>query len=132
MADKTPDMVVAHPENMEYPTDLGSPSFLIPDTLAHQKERGVNASHYLENKFIELKKEYFDLLKICLDTEMVYGSKYNFIPVVGKVYHLYTGANNKYFLSIIGPNEWNMKYEGSFEFTHNNTWQRKRSGSSVG
>ena len=44
----------------------------------HKNERGVNASHYLETKFNELKEDYFKLIKTAEDTEMVFKSTYNF------------------------------------------------------
>jgi len=126
MGKKKPDMVVDHPENSYYPTNLGAPKFYVPDVLKHKNERGVNASHYLETKFNELKEDYFKLIKIAEDTEMVFKSTYNFIPAVGNVYHLYKRLDNNYFLSIIRPDEWDMDHEGSFKFTSDNTWERQK------
>jgi len=122
---KKPDMVVDHPENTNYPTNLGAPKFHLPDVLKHKNERGVNASHYLETKFNELKEDYFKLVRITEDTDMVFNSTYNFIPTVGNIYHLYKRIDNKFFLSIISPDEWDMKHEGSFKFTSDNTWERQ-------
>ena len=122
---KKPDMVVDNPQSMPYPTNVGAPAFTVPDVLKHKNERGVNATHFLESRFDDLKKKYFELVKLAEDTELVYNAKYAFIPVVGKVYHLYVGADGKLFLSIIEPERvtyWDCK--GSFRYTADNVWER--------
>ena len=121
-------MVVIHPESMEYPTNVGAPAFTVPDVLRHKQERGVNATHYLETKFEQLKREYFALVQLAEDTNLVYNAKFNFIPVVGKTYHLYMGYTNEPFLTLIGPTEWSTNrekdYIGSFRYTSENIWER--------
>ena len=117
-------MVVDAPQLMEYPTNVGAPAFVVPSVLTHKRERGVTATHYLETKFEELKTEYFKLVELANDTEMLYNAKYNFIPAVGNVYHLYVNGSNELFLSIIEPGEWSMEYKGSFKFTTDNIWER--------
>jgi len=120
---KKPDMVVNTPSLMEYPTNIGAPSFTIPDVLSKQKERGVNATHQLETKFDEIKQRYFELVRLAADTELVYNAKYNFVPVIGQIYHLYVIDEN-YILSLIEPERWDKKHYGSFKFTSENTWER--------
>ena len=118
-------MVVDEPQLMQYPTNVGAPAFMVPDVLSHKNERGVTATNYLESKFDELKAEYFKLVEMANDTDMVYNAVYNFIPTVGNVYHLYSNHNEKLFLSIIGPEEWDIaEYKGSFKFTTDNIWLR--------
>jgi hypothetical protein len=126
MGKKKPDMVVEQPQTMEYPTNVGAPAFLIPDLINHKNEKGVNALNYFGAKFDEIKKQYDELMELANDTETVYNSKYNFIPTVGKIYHLYKSVGNKCFLSIIEPNEWSMDHKGSFKFTSDSTWERQK------
>lgn len=121
---KKPDMVVDEPQLMKYPTNVGSPAFIIPDILAHKSNKGENAIQYLNCKFEELKNEYFKLSELANDTEMIYNSKHNFIPIVGNIYHLYKNNINQLFLSIIGPTEWDMEYKGSFKYTTDGIWKR--------
>ena len=121
---KKPDMVVNNPQSMPYPTNVGAPAFTIPDVLKHKNERGVNATHYLETRFEDLKRKYFELVKLAEDTELVYNAKYNFIPVVGKTYHLYVGSDDKLFLSIVEPEKAWWEFKGSFKFTADNIWER--------
>jgi|SRR6056300_299319 hypothetical protein len=122
---KKPDMVADNPQSMPYPTNVGAPAFTVPDVLSHKQERGVTATHHLQTRFDELKEKYFELVKLAEDTALVYNAKYNFIPIVGKTYHLYVGADEKLFLSIIEPERvtyWDCK--GSFKYTSDNVWER--------
>jgi len=120
---KKPDMVVTNPSIMEYPTNIGAPSFTIPDVLSKQRERGVNATNQLETKFDEIKERYFELVRLAEDTELVYNSKYSFVPVIGQVYHLYI-IDETYVLSLIEPSRWDKEHCGSFKYTSENTWER--------
>lgn len=126
MGKKKPDMVVDQPQIMQYPTNVGAPAFFVPDVLKHKNEKGANAVNYFDTKFNEIKKQYEELIELARDTETVYNSKYDFVPVVGKTYHLYKSVANNLFLSIIEPNEWSMDYKGSFKFTSESTWKRQK------
>jgi len=121
---KKPDNVVANPASMPYPTNVGAPAFTIPDVIKDKKDRGANATNYFETKFEELKEEYFKLVQKVEDSQLVYGAEYKFIPVVGKIYHLYVGPTDKLFLSLIAPHEWTMEFKGSFRYTSDNIWER--------
>lgn len=125
MGKKKPDMVVEQPQIMEYPTNVGAPAFVIPDVITHKDKRGKNATNFIKSKFDKIKEQYLSLVELTEDTELVYNSKYNFIPIVGKTYHLYVGSDSNLFLSMVDPNEWSMKHMGSFEFTVDNTWERR-------
>jgi len=119
-----PDNVTDFAATLPYPTNIGAPAFTIPDVLQHKKERGVTATHFFETKFDELKEEYFKLVKLAEDTQLVYEASYSFIPVVGKIYSLYV-KNEQSFLSIIEPHQWpKMAFKGSFKFTSDNTWEK--------
>jgi hypothetical protein len=124
MKDK-PDNVVDNPASMAYPTNVGAPAFTVPAVLGRKKERGINATHQLETKFEQLKEEYFKLCQLAEDTDLVYNAQCGFNPVVGKVYHLYTGSNNNLFLSIIEPESVNWECHGSFKLTSEHTWERQ-------
>jgi hypothetical protein len=126
MTKKKPDNVVDNANTLPYPTNVGAPAFTVPDVLQNKQERGVNATHYLETKFDALKQEYFKLVEIANDTELVYSAKYNFIPVVGKQYYLYDDEKGGNFLSIIEPQSWKQKRcLGTFLYTSENVWMRK-------
>jgi len=122
---KKPDNVVFDIQSQEYdsykknyPTDLGSPAF---DSSVLKKDNF--AFKHLKAKFDELNTEYTSLLTTLKWNEVIYNSDHNFTPIAGKVYHLY---NNKTvtFLSMIEPNEWKMKYIGSFRLSANDIWEK--------
>lgn len=120
---KKPDNVVDNPLATPYPTNVGAPAFTVPDVIKKKKERGANATHQFETKFEELKNEYFRLVDLVRDTDLVYSSKCNFNPVVGEVYHLYSGEEGD-FLSMIEPWKWDKEHIGSFKLTSEHTWER--------
>lgn len=121
---KRPDNVALHPNALPYPSNVGAPAFTVPDILSFKNQRGVNATHHLESRFEELKKEYFKLVSLAEDTKLVYNARYAFVPIVGKVYHLYVGYDEKLFLSIVEPESVTWEHKGSFKFTTDNVWER--------
>lgn len=121
---RKPDNVADNPLASQYPTNVGAPAFTVPDVLTRKKERGANAIHQIETKFDELKKEYFRLVQLAEDTDLVYNATCGFNPVVGETYYLYVNPKGNLFLSMIEPEKWTMEYKGSFELTSEHTWKR--------
>ena len=121
---KKPDNVVTNPATMRYPTNVGAPAFTVPDVLGKSKERGITATHQLETKFLQLQEEYFKLVAVAEDTEMVYNARCSFIPVVGRIYHLYAGADGM-FLSLIAPNQWDQINIGSYKLSSEQLWEKQ-------
>ena len=122
---KKPDNIVYNIDTKEYdsykkgyPTSLGSPAFesaiLKRDNLAYK---------HLKTRFDEINKEYNDLLTSLKWNELIYNSECNFVPTVGQTYHLY--KKNEYtFLSLIGPDDWDKEYIGSFKLLSNDLWEK--------
>lgn len=117
-----PDNVVYNEEKdsyepaiKKYGTDLSAPA-IQQENINHWKNIGTSkVNHQLKVRFEHLKKEYEDMLELYNWNEIIYNSKFEFEPVVGEVYHLYQKENGVYFLSQIGPDEWDKKYIGSFK-----------------
>ena len=119
---KKPDNVSDDAGILPYGSNVGAPSIVLPDTDLFKTERGGNASNYLNEKLEEIKHQYEELKKLAEDTSIVYNAHYNFIPKVGKVYHLYY-TGEKYTLSLI--ENWDrFEFVGSFRFTSDNVWER--------
>ena len=56
-------------------------------------------------------------------TDLVYNSRYNFVPRVGQIYHLYY-TGEYYLLSMIEPERWDKHtFVASFRFTADNIWE---------
>ena len=119
---KKPDNVADSPGTMTYPTNVGAPAFTVPDVIKKKQERGITATHQLETKFNQLKDEYFKLVQLAEDTQLMYSAKCNFNPIVGNVYHLYQG--DELFISMIAPDEWDKPHIGSYRLTSEHTWEK--------
>jgi len=66
----------------------------------------VQVKQYFEEKAIELKNEYSRLLQEFNINKIIFDSKMNFKPVIGKKYYLYRDKNDVNFMSLIAPEEW--------------------------
>ena len=104
-----------------YPTSVGAPGF---EPIKVDKSSGVTANHYFESRLNELKEEYKKLIQEYNWTKLVYESSYSFQPIVGHAYHLYESKDKSLWLSLIGPDEWDQPYVGSFELLTNGKWEK--------
>ena len=104
-----------------YPTSIGSQGF---EPLKVDKSSISTANHYFESRLKELKKEYKKLVQEYNWTKLVYESTYNFQPIVGEVYHMYEKKDKSLWLSLIGPNQWNQPYVGSFRLLTDGKWEK--------
>ena len=125
---KVPDNVVYSEKDgynaglLPYSTSVGAPAIKIDDIVSW-KSRGItNVNKEFENKFNELKAQYETLMQEYELNELVYSSKFSFEPVVGEIYHLYKGTDGTYFLSLIGPTEWNKEHAGTFKLNSDRKW----------
>ena len=125
---KYPDQVVYDEEKgfnaslLPYATNVGAPAIVIEDVFSW-KQRGINkVNHQLKAKFEELKEEYQNMIAELQWNDLVYSSKFNFEPVIGETYHLYTGDDGNIFLSLIEPNQWNRECIGSFKLNSEQKW----------
>ena len=122
MSNKKPDSYVENAALLPYGSNIGAPAIKVSN-IEHWKEpRVLSINQQFENKFEEIKNEYEKLIDEYKWNELVYNAKFSFEPVIGKIYYLYYGLNDKVFLSLIGPNEWNKKHIGSFKYNYDNKW----------
>ncbi len=119
---KKPDNVADNPGLLPYGSNVGAPSISIENVDGWKASKLQKVNHQFKSKFEEMKKDYDLLMEEFLWNEMIYNSKFTFEPVVGEIYHLYYGNDESVFLSLIGPNEWNKKYVGSFKLNSDNKW----------
>jgi hypothetical protein len=128
MSKERPDNIVFSEDNgyhahlLPYATTVGAPVIKVDD-LVSWKSRGIsNVNKEFENKFKELQMQYQALLEEYEWNDLVYQAKFSFEPVVGEIYHLYRGDDGFNFLSLIGPNEWNKEYLGTFKLNSDKKW----------
>lgn len=123
---KKPDNIIYNYQDREYdafkrsyPTSFNSKNFSINKIKKFRSE----TQHYFKSKLTEIKKSYESLVEEVQWTETIHNSKYNFTPIVGKIYYLYKGKECN-FLSIINPKEWEAESLGAYKLNSNNTWAK--------
>jgi hypothetical protein len=128
MENKIPDNIVFSEEKgynaniLPYATTVGAPVIKTDDVVAW-KNRGIhNVNKEFENKFNELKQQYQKLMQEYEWNDMVYNAKFSFEPVIGEIYHLYTGHDGVNFLSLISPQEWNKEHIATFKLNSDKKW----------
>lgn len=119
---KKPDNVADNPNILPYGSNVGAPSIIVDNIDAWKQIRVNKVNKQFQSKFDELKEEYQKLIDEFNWNDLVYQSKFSFEPVFGECYHLYCGKDDKVFLSLISPNEWNKQYIGSFKYNYDNKW----------
>jgi hypothetical protein len=119
---KKPDNFVDNPGLMPYGTNIGAPS-IKPDNIENWKNsKIIKVNKEFLNRYESLKKQYDELIEEFKWNDIIYGSKFNFEPVVGETYHLYYAQTGKKFLSLIEPNQWNKEHIGTFTLNFDNKW----------
>jgi hypothetical protein len=119
---KKPDNVADSPSILPYGSNVGAPSIIVDNIDAWKQIRVNKVNKQFQSKFDELKTEYQKLIDEYNWNDLVYQSKFSFEPVIGEIYHLYYGNNDKVFLSLIDPTQWNKPYIGSFKYNYDNKW----------
>lgn len=119
---KKPDNVADNPALLPYASNVGAPAIKPTDISAWKNEKVIKTNHYFDARYNEIKEEYKKLIEEYQWNELVYSSDFKFEPVKGDIYHLYQRENGKLFLSLIGPNEWNQIFIGTFQLDSNDKW----------
>ena len=119
---KKPDNVSDNPGLLPYGSNVGAPAIQVSN-IEHWKEPRVSdVNKQFQERFEGLKNDYQKLIEEYKWNDLVYKAKFNFEPVIGKIYHLYYSTDGTTFLSLIQPNEWNREHIGSFKYNHDNKW----------
>ena len=129
--DKKPDLVVWSEESgydsnyKNYPTNLGAPSFKLPDLDLVKNEASKKMIDVFEREKQEIIQRVEKLYQEYEDSLLVWESKISFEPIVGKTYYLYNfnGVNT---LSLLSPNDWDKKefFIGGFLLNSDRKWIR--------
>ena len=128
MKQEKPDNIVYSTENgynaslLPYATNVGAPVIKTQDLVAWKTSGIHKVNKEFSNKFNELKLEYEKLMEEYEWNELVYNAKFSFEPVVGEIYHMYSAVDGTYFLSLIGPLEWNKEHIATFKLNSERKW----------
>ena len=86
---------------------------------------------YFSEKANEIKQDYQKLLNDFNINKVIFDSKMNFKPIIGKTYHLYEKKSGKKFMSLISPLERrknkDLLFLGSFKQDTNQRWVEVKS-----
>ena len=128
---KKPDNVVFNTETQKYDAALkpyassvGSPVITTTDTVSWRNRSIRKINNKVEAKYLELKAEYQKMIEEFEYNKLIFDAKFNFEPIIGKVYHLYKRKNGESFLSIIAPEECNFNFLGSFYLNADQIWEK--------
>lgn len=125
---KKPDLVVWNEEKgyyakeLTYGSNVGAPAIKLDDVSGWKRQQANVANKEFKTRYDELKEEFRKLIDEVNWNDLVYSSHYSFIPVMDEIYHLYIKDDDTMFLSLIGPDEWNKKYIGSFKLDSKQKW----------
>ena len=123
---KKPDLVAWDEERGYYSRELtygsnnSAPVIKLDDVAGWKQTQAHKANKIFTKKYDEIKEDFKQLVNEVQWNEFVYSSKYSFIPVMGETYYLYEKADGNPFLSLIAPNEWNMKFISATKLDSNN------------
>lgn len=131
MTTKKPDNIVFNYKTLKYDaalksygTSVGAPVITTTDTVAWKNRSIHKVNQQVAAKYEELKSEYEKMLVEFEYNQLIFNAKFNFEPIVGKIYHLYKRTNNEPFLSLIAPEECNFDFLGSFYLNADLIWKK--------
>jgi hypothetical protein len=109
-----------------YPTNLGAPSFDLPNISLAKTAAGKKMVDVFEREKQELIDRAKKLQNEYETSILVWESIMSFEPIVGHTYYLYDFEKGK-TLSLLSPDEWNKRelYIGAFTLTSENKWLKK-------
>ncbi len=129
--EKKPDYVVFDEETqsynsklLPYSSNLAAPKITPPDVTSWKNTNIVSANNQFKAKYEAIQEEYKRMMQEFEYNALVYNAKFNFEPIVGKVYHLYRSRDESTFLSLILPNECNFEHLGTFKLGPDKTWEK--------
>ncbi len=109
---------------LPYSSSLSGPIIKVPNVDAFKKKGVDKVSKLFQAELSDLQSKIKTFVTTVSDTELIYNSEIKFEPIVGETYYLYEGEN-KNFLSLIEPSQWNKKYLGTFRLNGDYKWERK-------
>ncbi len=106
------------------PMDKGKQRGLAMKAMYQQTELQLNQIKEQVESLIRQAQKIHDRIDY---SEMIYQAEIGFKPLIGQHYYLYQRSNDKYFVSMIGPNEWRKKEDFEFKtelkLLADHTWQ---------
>lgn len=114
---------LSKPNLLPYGIVPQAPAIQLPDVALFKKNKSRTVTHHFQTKFNEIKRQYEQMMREVHVNDLIYNAKYNFIPIVGQIYHLYQ-TDDGCILSLIEPERWTkFEYIGSFRLASTDIWE---------
>jgi len=130
--EKKPDYVVFDEETQKYNSSLlpyassvAAPKIVPPDVVTWKNTNIVAANNQFKAQYENIQMQYQEMMAQFEYNNLIYGAKYSFEPITGKVYHLYRAKDESVFLSLISPEECNFDHVGSFKLGPDKMWEKE-------
>lgn len=121
---------LSKPNLLPYGIVPQAPAIQLPDVGLFKKNKSRTVTHHFQTKFNEIKRQYEQMMREVHINDLIYSAKHNFVPIVGKIYHLYNTGEGC-ILSLIEPERWTkFEYMGSFRLASSDIWEEVTSDES--
>ena len=119
----------------EIPMHVGSALIRPEDRGKIRSTALASAEHQARQQMDLLRRQAEHLMEEARQIEArlllsieIFQADVNFVPTVGKVYHLYQRTTGSRFLSLIAPDQWgrltrSLEHRGSFRHLADHTWE---------
>ncbi len=129
--EKKPDAIVFDEATQSYNANLlpyasgvAAPKIVPPDISTWKNTNIGTANHQFQARYLDIQQQYLEMMEQFEYNNLVYSSKYNFEPIIGKTYYLYRTKDESSFLSIIAPEECNFESIGTFRLGPDKMWEK--------
>jgi len=114
------------PSSLSYGVVPSAPASIQPVDIDKWKGKiEPEFRNYFETKYKELVRQYNDLVEEFEINRLMYESKINLQPVIGKIYHLYERKDGTRWISLLSYTDTRWEgYIGSFRLKSQYTWER--------
>jgi len=117
------DKVAENPHLLPYAHTVGG-AVIKPIDKGRVKGLAVEAMYEQTEMQLDQIREQINLLAAQANqiknrvelSESIYQADMGFKPLIGKIYHLYQRENEKFVLSMVGPDDWGKKKKNTLEF----------------
>jgi len=126
-SEKKPLGFCENARSLTYASNVGGPAITVPDVSGFKQTKLVEAQHFVDQRYDEIKRQYEELLDLAEINELVYNSEYRFVPIIGQVYYVWEREDNTTWLSMTGPKDkplWNGECLGAFKLNSYSVWIR--------
>ena len=115
---------LSKPNLLPYGIVPQAPAIQVPDVALFKRTTATAVVHHFQTRVEEIRRVYQKFMEDVQINDLIYSARYNFVPIVGKDYHLYQ-TDDGALLSLIDPERWSKyPYLGTFRLKSDGVWER--------